>query len=846
MKVQDEPIDHLPEFKNLVFAAVQLSEPALKEVTKENQDKEKQIVFEWDVVEREKRIQAAKDILSALFLRQVRKPDVIIFSEYSLPPKAFTDIAFQRLSDEHRCIIIAGSYFDEDPQSDYFCNNLSHTYLPGRAEPIVICKAEPSEEERKKIKSSSKLKNILRLVWQPAGAPPASINVFLCRDYLTPFESRAVVDANDPRPVTEHVSLLDWEREGINIVVMNNRESGPFEGQASLDIRLTHGKQKLVLFCNSANNENKLATTLIGVNTDRARVRDIAAQMPPASEGVLLIETQLCEVVGVKRFPDTRIDLPIHYTGRFQYKAGSNPCLTELTLPPSFPLKRGVFHPALLGALVKYIVIELFVARSSQKIEKAFEDRKIRHVSASHVRGIEDVLIKKYVEQHTWVKRTIPGLSVPHAYLSRKDFGEAFENGGQVPHAKFLIDPQKIIKFRSKEVPEQTPEEWDTTCEEFSRMVGVRQEALQQIISIATSIPPGGTIEEKYKRIFSLGEEEVVPLGKQFQNRETYLAIAVDPNEVNWLRDYIRTFLVKDDRIRDIYEVTDDEIRPETKRIKFSFLLRLKCTVFDTDEVIEALQNWAADRFRIGTRSYDIWRYIADDSITAIGDRISEAEMRFLNDLFDVDQTYKWFLRPAFREKFAHTIEATVRDIRKATTPEILPLQVALKRFFHNVCLYNIVDDMHAKRQCARDAKQSWLELYGYIENAARTLLTGLVGLPLDADAGDISKAIVLKLGLAEQGRKETNLVRLFGINYDALLGRAPSKLTERVRANVEIVGPVRNEAAHENPSAWQRRISLQGDGWEADFDELIGRVSILRGLIVDFAQEIDQRLGAC
>ena len=152
MRVQIEPIDHLSDLKNLVFAAVQLSEPALKEVEKGTHDKEKKLVFEWDVVEREKRIRAARDILAALFAPPTsRKPDVLVFSEYSLPPQAYVagkGIPFQELADEHRCIIIAGSYFDDDPDSDFFCNNLCPVYLPGRKEPVTICKAEPSERER--------------------------------------------------------------------------------------------------------------------------------------------------------------------------------------------------------------------------------------------------------------------------------------------------------------------------------------------------------------------------------------------------------------------------------------------------------------------------------------------------------------------------------------------------------------------------------------------------------------------------------------------------------------------------------------------------------------------------
>jgi hypothetical protein len=449
-------------------------------------------------------------------------------------------------------------------------------------------------------------------------------------------------------------------------------------------------------------------------------------------------------------------------------------------------------------------------------------------------------LIKKYVEQHTWVKHTIPGLAPPHAFLSDKDSEEAFEiDDKHVPHTKFLIDPRHIIKFRGEEVARQTDDEWNAMCQEFSRTIGTRRDALQQIISISTSIPPGATIDERYRRIFCLGEEDVVPLGKQYQNRETYVAIAAERTEIDRVRDYIRNDLVKDKRIRDIYEVADDDIKPESVHHKFAFLLRLKCNVFDTDEVVEALQNWAAEKLRIGTRSYDLWHNISRDSIAAIGDQTTEEELRFLNDLFEVDQSYTWVLGPELRERFAHTLSGKVRDFGKIRTAEVLRLQNSLKQFFYRVCLYNTVDDTEAQFRCARDARQAWLELFSFVENAARTLLTKQLHMSYDAEATDISKAVIAKLKLAEQ-KRETNLVRLFGTSYDALAGRPASPTSHRVRTNIEAIAPLRNHAAHDNPQ-WRREITIKGEQWEAAFDALVQNVDVLYRLIADFAHELEQ-----
>jgi hypothetical protein len=85
-----------------------------------------------------------------------------------------------------------------------------------------------------------------------------------------------------------------------------------------------------------------------------------------------------------------------------------------------FLCRRGIFLPAFLHVTQKCVVIELFVARSTQRVRRAFRDeRGIDFVAASYVRGVEDVITRRYVESHTLLSPSeIPSLSKPSSSLS--------------------------------------------------------------------------------------------------------------------------------------------------------------------------------------------------------------------------------------------------------------------------------------------------------------------------------------------------------------------------------------------------------------------------------------------
>jgi hypothetical protein len=186
VRIHIERLDHIEDVDELTFAAVQLAPPDLIEMTATN-------IFEWQPAKRAIRIHDIRNILNALrSLPLARKPDVVIFPEYSVPPSAFERdgldwIDFQKYSSEGNCIVIAGSYFDVRPGKT-FRNNLCHVFLPSKELPITISKAEASPQEKKILNTISDLPNAVRLLWKAPGQDIVSINVFLCRDYLSPFE----------------------------------------------------------------------------------------------------------------------------------------------------------------------------------------------------------------------------------------------------------------------------------------------------------------------------------------------------------------------------------------------------------------------------------------------------------------------------------------------------------------------------------------------------------------------------------------------------------------------------------------------------------------------------------
>jgi len=837
MDVLEKRITHVGDLRELVFAAVQLAPPAIEPVTATR-------TYDWKAQARFERCDEAERILTRLFAgdADLRRPDVVVFSEYSLPPEAHEQIPFQDLANTNNCIIIAGSYFDTDKKSSRFRHNVCKIYLP-KQDPVVIFKHVAADDEKNFLISPDD-SNIARLVWEPPGKQPVSINVFLCRDYLSPFRVR--------NPDRERISLLDWEREGINIVLMLNRDPAMFEAAAAFDIRRTHGKRKFVLLVNSSNDEQLLATALIGPTDGPEKSRSIAARMPAAASGVLMFEAMLCDVVARQEYPDTDRSLPVKHWDCYRLVADPYHLERLRTKQQTVPQRRGILHPAFLAFLQKYIVIELFVGRSTQRIREVFQDRRgIDYVTATYVRGVEDVLIRRYIESYTLLELgadEIPSLSdsrssLPYSRLTKEEFAEAFDQDAKAPHLRMLIDPRDIRKFRGEKVARLSNDKWSEQLKKISETIRPSRD-IKEIVEIANQMGADEEIPARFRYAFC-GVENVVPIGREFDRhmRETYLFIATESSEDAFRRfgKFLDDHLMTDVRVRDIYYSGRVSEHPQISRSRFSFLLRLKCMAFEADDIVALIQEWASEAgVHVGTRSYDAWKNLRRAATAGMLESTMSQEERDLQKaLFALDRGAN-FPAKEIQVRFAEAIRKYTRQIKETPATNWSNLFNALQAFLHYVCLYNCTSDPDKQEYYRESAANHWNTLFKYLETASSILLSHALKLAAKPNRRAVLKELQKRCPEHFKGGKHTDdgYLRWFEHLYGRLA--PPTQLLQEVKTNLNLVSSFRNLAVHGGSAEdLGLSITVMGDDWKTQFDEIERKVSVMCSLVGYFAHEV-------
>jgi hypothetical protein len=229
---------------------------------------------------RTKELRVARCARIASILESLRgpKPHLIAFPEYTVPKECHSQ--FQLFADENRCVLVAGSYYDAGADSALFRNNVCKIYIP-ELPPVTIVKRNGFMEEAAALAVAPDEANTARLIWS-TGGESYSINVYLCRDYLIPYDNG-------------HTSQLDWDRPGLNLVIMNSAQTSLFEGQAAFDVRRLRGPGKFVALCNCAgtmiDGDGNTGTSLLGPTKSNRRLRgDVIEQLPADAESVLIAD----------------------------------------------------------------------------------------------------------------------------------------------------------------------------------------------------------------------------------------------------------------------------------------------------------------------------------------------------------------------------------------------------------------------------------------------------------------------------------------------------------------------------------------------------------------------------
>jgi hypothetical protein len=847
VRIQEVRVEHIPVARHLIFAAVQLASP-IEEVDWDFDTEDQAWV--WRSKPRKARIKEIELVLETVFSDRIsKKPDVLIFPEYSVPKEALKRIDFQKLANQTSTIIVAGSYFESDLSLPlFFGQNICSIYVPN-SEVVTIGKKHAAGAEKGLI-SATKLPNVARFIWHPDGQDPVSISIFLCRDYLTPFSERTteVSDLSDGE--RGRLSVLDWDREGLNIVVMNNSKSQLFEGAAAFDARELHGKRKAVLLANCAMDDSDLGTALIVPSLTRERA-DIVASLPPRTAGILLAELRLWGGIEVRRSdPDTKILYPLRHVGLFAIDFSKSGVISAIKAEKPAPLSRGIWHPAFLEELRKIVVLDFFVARATLvTIEDAFSsiEQRIRHVKAGFVRGVQDIMIRRYVPRYLLKNGKVP-LSLPFSYMSDDEMQKMFEVGTESSNLQVIVYPEKLLKYRGAKVAQG--QAWNAAHELIKDVVLTSDinELIERSCMLAKEVAISEHGQDKFEfpkdigPVFSLGVESYMPLGSQYGARKEYYVLISAPRterdetpSEEFRKQIVLDFLMNAASVREISEV-------DSKPQKFHYAIQIEASTYEVDEIIYRMHVWAHDnRISFGTRTYEVWKYLSRESIAGIEHTtMDEFERDFLADARQLAGNIRSLkLTNEQRRQIASAWQKSRAMLARVSSSRKSIGEFYLYLALHNFQRAGYEDDYFKK------CKGSWLDLYVEVEELSQQMLIKELELTPATGSKSVTKeqiALGIEGRLPEKTSKNADWkelrkypARMLAQYYDDLTsGRGK---VARFRKHLKAITDIRNWAAHTGRDGpFEEFVNLRQDDWQQKFKNIDLATTQISEAIFDLA----------
>lgn len=432
------------------------------------------------------------------------------------------------------------------------------------------------------------------------GRQELSINVFLCRDYLAPYDS-------------DHRSQHDWDRNGLNLVIMRSLEVRLFEGQAGLEIRRLRGPGKFVALCNCASKTDDQATgsALIGP-TSRRRSGDVIDRLPAGQEGLLTAEMDLDRVEHVIVRPDKTEHDPLRSIARYSLReSAANGRVNFEPLKEPIAEQRGVWHPAYLEFLGREIVMRLASTRRASEVRKHFENEQVRLVSAAALVGVHDYLFRSYdLTGHQGDFFGPPYWAHP--------VGELFHD-----KEVLIVKPKDIWKYRTLKI-EQTG--WVASKKAIERLIPLnltdpeRRKRIQAIGRLSRNWnDPEVSLElRKLLEPVFVGQEEAPALGPTAGNflRQRYIMISIhsrSPRDWESFQREILGWLVEVDQVRSIYRTVHEGLP------HFDVWLDVVSEPYATDALTKELQlRCDKHGIDVGLRSMEVMEYLALESVEGI------------------------------------------------------------------------------------------------------------------------------------------------------------------------------------------------------------------------------------
>lgn len=515
--------------------------------------------------------------------------------------------------------MIPGTYYEGRPSEPLYRANVCRIYLPGQ-DPIILakCNAVPKEEQPY-IRTPPECYNSGRIIWKNNQGKIASINVFICLDYLIPYTEETINSVNGQRHVI-HKSELDWENDGINIVLMDTRETDLFVGQAGFDVRRMRGPGKLVALCAAAGRGNPMGSTLLAPASPEFRVKgDIVGTLKPDEEALLMIETKLTDIQVTRTFPRTEQDEPIvrpPIIGHF-FDDGER---LNIDWGEERAFERGVWHPALLEVLHRQLYTDFHVVREWKRIREVFINEEIKFVTAFTVRGEHDLVLRRYASKDEHQTNAINPLPIPYSHLSDADFHSLFERRRS---ARLLTEPADILRYRFQDVDFKS---WNIRKTRIAAMVGEAQSngTISEILMIIHKLSknwfhPDISLEDRAKvaDAFMEDTERMAQLnagGSNSLNEVFILVSAIFGGEEKERleSDIIRGKLKLYKEIRSIYRVR----AVNANLTQFDYILDIIATPNQVNKIIMDIRSWSEDAaIKVGTRTIEMMELLEADAV---------------------------------------------------------------------------------------------------------------------------------------------------------------------------------------------------------------------------------------
>lgn len=741
-------------------------------------------------------------------------PAIIAFPEYSIPRQAHDGL--QDFADTHNCILVPGSYYEDREDDATYRNNVCIVYLPNQR-PIVIVKKNGFRDEQAALSVRNDMPSIVHLLGTNSHLPEFSITVAVCRDYLVPYER-----GSDGR----FISLLDWQRPGLNLVVMCSSQMALFEARAAFDIRGLPGTRRITALCNcSGYGIEKRPVTGSAIfgpmeNPDE-RGGDVIESLRGDHEGILTTVVHLNnELARVELKPDKRVLLPIRrafkYNAFFERQANGRMDVRFEEIKNSGQMQRGVWHPAFLEYLERRIVMHLFPTRQYERVIEVINNKRIRGVTALAVEGKHDVLFRYYK----------PGDSTPnlsesyYCTLTPREFADIFDVDQQLAIA---IQPQDIIKFRSVPVVQKTDnlKEWEERFRKISALIPMnlahprRGDLLAKTAKLARDWDDpsvSAADRERLEPIFFENREITLPISSyetgRINLREKFILISAGTNDQGKLGQFetqvILQWLLPMEEVRSIYRISKN-----IDAIHFDYWVDIFAEPWKIAEIvlrISAIGNKM--KLPTGTRTIEVLKFHATESIQGIHTTdFGRTIDLFLYDTRKVDED---IASQASAEEFGRALtylmkcsdawyqqhEAPEGSRAKSITDKI--------RIFYTYLFWgNIAKQKEVRDDYLIKAGTAWGEMFQHLEAQFEGILRRHLGCSDKDDVWARSEYLLKRLpGVSEKElafirRNAAQIVFALAKKDDTFTWSLPQSLNEAQETYSKKLTPFRNKMVH-------------------------------------------------